>query len=1378
MAEVVDRYQPTFSLFPINTNRTGYQPVNLPLVLVVPFRRTIDGIPINDTGLTDCAFYIEDAPGKVPVAGVQNQGIFVPNFERFRREVSTEELSSVKIDVTGQRFFDPATGDEKTYSDVNNGDLMEITLMRGVIGAFGRSGPGSKDRIPYYYDADYYDVTPFIIETVDLPEGKYNFVWECSYYKRIISSNGELVCIDTSRAIKSRFSSYINHPGDLHFAMIRRSPALYFNSPSIDKDGTVAFYRPFADALQDIFDEQELLRGVNWIDKIPVQYIPYLANLIGLDLPYFPSTTDQVRRSMLRNGRKLQQLKGSKRAIRELFDIFGFTIDVANLWFSKDGQRFIAPDEQLPSDIEDQEITTETLCVSEPLIADYSSPGFGQLTVPLLFKALGNITLDAYFVTRGTPQEIALQNALDATATDVESFSTGRCSLTPEGFQLSDFQESIAVGSIGHSTVLISQDVGGIDETQRGIPVVSTEGIGFNPDTNEVSLDLDHYFSFDRDTVVYVFATYERTKIVLPTALADLRSNRFDINILLFKNGEQPTSDVYEFLLEFLFKFKAFHSLLRKITFTVECPEIYNVQDFCVGGRLAQDADSDLGNIQIPPPVIPNDIPDLDDPDFVCSEFSLDRGFKGSDTDHRDEILDLLEQEHAAWKNLDGTHEVPDALLPILQSASRIQIRQPDGDSCQFNPFGQDRIVSNGEKDFDHFEDDRAKLCDVENNVADYCYKGRVEQVAETELTMILPESWRCRPCDLMPGLGLYYLTPLIQNDEFSCGDQGPNAPDLTNIANYRRSGHDQGYTRVMAFSNPELHYTDRAYVDDIEDTINNRFFATRRPSLEIDKDNMFYPGHRFVSMANLISDLNHPEYRLRPWDYVFNYDCPEDVPSGLTVPEINARIEIGTDGEEVIAYDDADLIYVGNGIAADIPNMDVHDGSLIPQNDVTHSVWSSADPGLCYSTGFSLGSQPVYAIDHKSDALRFSEEALGEQKNFICFTDLQDPIFESADRNCPCPEGDDVWTAQDLENIETTGADPTAITGGVTPTGGADFIDGYPAEFGSYMEDLTDFDFPRETIEGYGFSLYDEDLYSAEGGITILGPAIALGLPLIVTGEGAPSLRFRLGSGVRVRPGDFDYEDYRPHRMDCGCTSFECPDDSGGTGTGTSADVTAEPETLTIERCHLSHFELPDGSYDFNCDRVDLISTMILDEQYRAQTCIMDGAINNMMMFEDEKEVFSGPLTDFDERFPQEGSFKFIDDYGIIYRVIFETFNDRLDYTLQVQDPRVPGQEISGEVINRRVFKDGVETVERQIIQVTDQGFMVLAEGGSQEIKRFQTTFGCGDETFNNPFAFFLDNNIVDDIAFEIRNVTSGTVTVDDDFGGEDFGGGGFGGS
>ena len=135
--------------------------------------------------------------------------------------------------------------------------------------------------------------------------------------------------------------------------------------------------------------------------------------------------------------RKLQQLKGSARAIKELFEIFGFVMDVSNLWYSKDGSRFIAPNEPLPEEFDDQEITTQNVCHAEPVLSAYNTPGFGHLDVPLLFRALGNITVDGWLVEEGSAADLALQEAVNATAVDLESFNTDRCALTIQGFQSS-----------------------------------------------------------------------------------------------------------------------------------------------------------------------------------------------------------------------------------------------------------------------------------------------------------------------------------------------------------------------------------------------------------------------------------------------------------------------------------------------------------------------------------------------------------------------------------------------------------------------------------------------------------------------------------------------------------------------------------------------------------------------------------------------------------------------------------------------------------------------------------------------------------------------------------------------------------------------------
>jgi P2-related tail formation protein len=1441
MAKITNRFQPNFSLYPLNNNRTGWQPVNIPLILVIPFRRTIDGIPISNSEVTDVTFAIEDAPGRSKVGGHDHIGVFVPNLERYKITIDSTQLANVRIDVDGQIFYDQNTLELKDFENVINGDLMEYTMLRGPSGAFGSYSPGPKDRIPYLRDAEYYDLSPFVIETANLcPSGLYNFVYQARYFPRLISPEGEFICIDDDgEKVLARFAFLLNHPGDLHEAMVKNTPAFYFEASSKELDPTITFYRPFADALQDIFDEQELLKGVNFVDKIPVQFIPYLSYLLGLDMPYFPSTTDEIRRALLRNGRKLQQLKGSRRAIKELFEIFGFTIDIANLWFSKDGTRFIAPGEQLPSNIEDQEITTEDICHAEPLISNWQTPGFGQVEVPLLFKPKGNITVDAWLTTTGTATDIALSQAVNDTASDIEAFNTNNCALTIDGFQLSTtLQNSIPATSVlGHSTILVNQILNGIDEKQvgKGKPL-NKQSIVYNVDRNSLVINFDHFLGFERNQTLYIFATYERTKIILPPALADLRSNRFDINILLFKNGEVPTSDVFEFLIEFLFRFKAFHSLLRKITFKIECDEIYNVIDFCAGGRQAQSSNSDAGNLQRPPPIFPEFFPDPGDSGFECDPDAINRKYSGKDVAFRSRILELLRIEHETWKRLDNTHEVPDVLLPVLQSLTRLDIRAPSGADCQFNPYGQDRVADAGTKNFDHITDDRKKICDLENNVKDYCYKGRVQQEIDISRTMQLEEIFRCKPCALTGGVGTYYQTPLILDSEFSGGDVGPEAANLTNINYYRRSSHDKNYVRIMAFDNPEIHYSDRYFLEHIENTINNRFFATQKPSLEVQKDNMFIPGHRFLSMANLQNDLTHPNYIFRPWDYLFDILCPEDVPTGITIPDLNAQIVLGTNDDEFLTYDQFQLIYYGNGIAADIPQQGDHSTSQIPTNTVTHAIWSAASPGLSWFNA-DLGTR--YAINQTEDGLQYPTRILEEQKDFICFTDELRPIFESADASCPCPEGDNVYTASGTIPIKggsvliapvggnngvanfgvgNFGVDEdTPLNPGITgltdrATSGVDFIDGNPAEFGCFTVDLGTFDFPRETITGYGFSEYGFAIYDDSGGVEQLDPAIALGLPLLSTTGKVQELCFKIGSGVRLEKNNFEYRHFVPYRLDCGCSKFECPVEiTSITGTEASSidlmdgfgefnfgvggfggeilpvivagggdygeqlygegffggepatpevtgveitEATSEPEFDPVVRCPLDFFQLKNGQYDWNCDRVILQPNMILNEEYGAKSCLMDGSIPNMMSFSDDKMVFKTILTAFEKVFPEEGMYQFIDDYGLIHLGLFETFDDRLDITTQIRDPRVPGASPTGEVKNFRTFRDGVITTDRQIVQVADFGFIILAEGGGQEPKRFQTTFGCGDEKFEDPFAFHLDANIVDDISLIVTEV------------------------
>src|SRR6185369_5177721 len=103
----------------------------------------------------------------------------------------------------------------------------------------------------------------------------------------------------------------------------------------------------------------------------------------------------------------------------------------------------------------------------------------------------------------------------------------------------------------------------------------------------------------------FVFSTYKREKLIISDALKDLRSNRFDIKVLEKASGEEVNPQTLEFLIDYIFKLKPFHALLRKIAFTMTETDVYNVQDMCVGGDVLEREGTKIGELQVPPPIDP-----------------------------------------------------------------------------------------------------------------------------------------------------------------------------------------------------------------------------------------------------------------------------------------------------------------------------------------------------------------------------------------------------------------------------------------------------------------------------------------------------------------------------------------------------------------------------------------------------------------------------------------------------------------------------------------------------------------------------------------------------------------------------------------------------
>ena len=313
---------PYFKLFPLNNARTGFKPYAMPVLYVERNRLDNSGLALGDSETQKLRYYIVDAPDSSKVAGPFNSNLRVPNSALFEIDVTEKQLSEHRIFVSSFTFY------RKTI-DLNGKDVYTvIDFSEAVTGdyfEYGLDYNSVSDKVEYYADAYYYDLSNIQIEVEGLPKPKrYFFVWEATFFRRISTLNDNIKCISADLGISNEILE-VNHPGEVHHAMLKGTPALYFNYEGYNEstDPTLEFYRPFADILQDVFDEQKLLDGINHIDSVPAAFIPYLAYLIGWDLPNYPGVSDNLRRQILKRAVHLQKLKGSKRAINELFEMFG-----------------------------------------------------------------------------------------------------------------------------------------------------------------------------------------------------------------------------------------------------------------------------------------------------------------------------------------------------------------------------------------------------------------------------------------------------------------------------------------------------------------------------------------------------------------------------------------------------------------------------------------------------------------------------------------------------------------------------------------------------------------------------------------------------------------------------------------------------------------------------------------------------------------------------------------------------------------------------------------------------------------------------------------------------------------------------------------------
>lgn len=1116
----VDRNNPSFKLFPVNNNRTAWKPVSLPIILVMPHKRDLLGNTIPNSEIISIRMYIEDIPQLAKVTGYQYRGIQFPDHELYAININNNDITDKMLELNNLTITN-SSGEAVSLNDAITGDIITYTTTTGVTST-----------IEFIAGADYYDLSNFSINVETLQSDIYNLAYDVVYYHRQTTNdiNQTFLCISDT-PITSSFKFKIDHPGRVLDEFYRLTPQPYLTNNNKSQDSTLELYRPFTDIIQDVMDEQDLLERINWVFDTPPEAIPYLSALLGWDIPYFPQSLDQLRRAVLRRTVELQNLKGSKRAITNIFRLFGFEILISNLWYSSDKKLLIRPDQTLPLQYKNEQITTKTINQIDLILDAYTVTSLNPITIPLLFRPQekvglddftaikdgGNVTISAYVVKPNSDAHIALsQLSLDI----IENHATFGIDTCTEDTS-NNLDPTIIANTIGdsetygHSQLFISGKLANIAIDVLSGPIIplTEHGLQFNRETNTLTLTLNGLNEFD-GYLVYAYATYKKCEFVVPDVLHNLQSNKFDIQVLTDDLSELVDPTTLEFAIEFLYRLKAFHSQLYSISTRIELTETYEVTDLSIGGNVAQRYDVDIGKLQVPPAILPLTPENEND----CLGFNPTAlGYKNTDLILRSRKLNNLAEEYTAWQALDGRSDTI--------TNSYITPTSPRGDSNGYTHVGQDKIViSNKEhttnvinttleigdnhgtpqKPHNNINATRESYATREQipitNVNDYYYKGRVDSDIEYHITSPTTDNIKFNPITLSMGYGVYWLYPTFTKISVA-GTTQPVSRSSTNKIHFTGTAHESSieyYKKNLQYNylsvatdiklpNDQNSFLGRLYRDykpgsqtlhfsNIDNSINpNQQFnlALQRPSLEISKPILHFPGCRFPRMNAITNDYVHPIYKARPWD--FN-QCVPITSSTIIESFLNFRIV-----EDELQFDTSDLITYGNGLIPDISSLGEHlfdDYSLAEQNNVIHSVYMN-----------DATSNPAVTFNGVCDYDTLTPDG-------VIQTD--DPIFTSHD-------------------------------------GSSDYADGYPCVYGQIV-----FLTPEATI-------YDDALN-------------ALGLPSITSN---PNLTFLLRSGILIESG---------LRLDGGCLLLN-----------------SEATTTRQSLCSLESYLNDDNDYDFSPDHMSV---------------------------------------------------------------------------------------------------------------------------------------------------------------------------------------------
>lgn len=954
--------RPFWTLLPYINNRTAWRPVSFPAILVVPFGANSNGQPLAQSSPLGVRISILDTIRRNRVSGPFEPNVFFPNRELFTISLNTAEIAARQLDINDFEI---------------TGDTIKIINSDGLIG-----------EIPYIPDTLYYDFSDVLISVENLDSGRYQLSYNATINGRIYDSNDFLVCInDETTDSVLRYVDFV-HPGEVIDEMKKTTPSIWFSNKPLAEETLITLYKPLSDSLQNVYDEQSLVGRINFVNEAFPETVPYLGRMLGWEIPYFPRSLDPLRRSVLRTTTDFQKMRGTYKGIKELFDLFGFDILIRNLWFDTDDKTLLEPQYGGANGID----LVDTIQF-DILETDLRAPGFYTNEIQLRkrpavssefdnFIQIGSdVTIEAYAVEVDTPAHQALLDYVE----QFQNTNTASTQETNQGF-INDDLIAFIQGQNFLATQIINLNSDGdlVSETQTGLRrIISTEQIEIDPIKPVTSLVLDGHWP-DPNVAIFAFASY-RSQIISPSfQLEDRRSNFFDVRLSTTVDANTPTSIILDYALEFLYRIKAFHSLLRRIFITTEASEVYLVGDYCYGPGLSRLSTSDVGQQQVPPAIIPEG--ELDE---CTQQDARILGYKESDIAYRDQVTAGLIEEWTAYTGYDSRPYDPVQLSFIPQFPNN---GRPLG---VYNEYGQDAYVgsytvtrafqvetpsvfvnqNNQIRPIQYFGystggNGAENRCtgfrhkDILEYYIPYtpapnlqvrrpiCFKGRVNDELAINLHVPFDEPYVLGACRIKMGFGSYFTTPrqstIVQDGakDRCIGSRTPkpiisscreiSGEKFADVWAGRQGRVGVDPIRVNGNTDSVLHFWDRPEpLDASWDSA-----AVRIANLGIQRTNMHFPGTRFISMGNYDGEFVSSVYDLRPWD--------QDV----CFQTLNPTIEIRTDGNEYLVFDRRAYSFVGNGIEADLPEMGSPTVSSVPDLEVVQAIYSQfADddcPGLC----------------------------------------------------------------------------------------------------------------------------------------------------------------------------------------------------------------------------------------------------------------------------------------------------------------------------------------------------------------------------------------------------------------------------------------------